>query len=113
MARRLWTRAAAPMLGLKGLCMLGLTGLCGRRWGWRGSCATRRGCASTCGAARRRATAAAVLLFFKARAAAPCWAEGIVRPQMGLARQLCDEEKVREYLWRGAYGHVLQHPCWG
>ena len=21
---------------------------------------------------------------------------------MGLARQLCDEEKVREYLWRGA-----------
>lgn len=25
-----------------------------------------------------------------------------MRAQLGLARQLCDEEKVREYLWRGA-----------
>ena len=29
-------------------------------------------------------------------------AEAGPRAQMGLARQLCDEEKVREYLWRGA-----------
>ena len=29
-------------------------------------------------------------------------AEIMGRPQLGLARELCDEEKVREYLWRGA-----------
>ena len=36
------------------------------------------------------------------RCATHAGAEAGARAQMGLARQLCDEEKVREYLWRGA-----------